>query len=320
MASLVRDPDNIRIAMVGTVPENAHPYSWSAVINGFNDKRIDECPAAVVPQYLKEQPRSRIGIPGVKVTHIWGDDHQMAEHIAQTSLIPNVVDNPEDVIGQVDAVIIPTDIGYEHLERARPFIEAGVPVFIDKPLTDREDHLSQFVEWHASGKAILSSSVMRYAREFSEAWRKSSEVGVLRLVTMTMVKSWERYGIHAAEGVYPFLPSGGWISASNTGTEAANIVHLRHESRVDVVLAVIDDLDGAFGCLNLYGSLGTLGATFEDRFSPVKKQLESFVSYLRSGHPPFPFEQTIELMKIVIAGIRSRSEGGRAVNLKEIEG
>lgn len=319
MASLVKDPANIRLAMVGTVAENAHPYSWSAIFNGFDDERMAECPAPVVPQYLKAQPRARIGIPGVRVTHIWGDDQRLAQHIAQASLIPHVVDRPEDVIEEVDAVIIPTDIGAEHLERSRPFIDAGVPVFIDKPLTDRADHLSQFVKWQASGKAILSSSVMRYAEEFSEARRKSSEIGTPRLITMTMVKSWERYGIHAAEGVYPFLPAGGWLSAANTGTEAANIVHLRHRSGVDVVLAVIDDMDGAFGCLNLYGCNGTLAARFEDRFSPLKSQLESFVSYLRDGRPPFPFDETVELMKIVIAGIRSRDEGGRTVKLAEIE-
>ena len=71
-------------------------------------------------------------------------------------------------------------------------------------------------------------------------------VGQLRLMTITTPKSWERYGIHALEAVYPLLEPGGWISVANTGTEQANIVHARHASGVDVVLAAVADMYGAF--------------------------------------------------------------------------
>jgi len=37
IAMLVSNPDDIRIAMVGMVSENGHPYSWSAIINGEYD-------------------------------------------------------------------------------------------------------------------------------------------------------------------------------------------------------------------------------------------------------------------------------------------
>ena len=56
----------------------------------------------------------------------------------------HVVDAPEDVIGKVDAVIIATDRGDEHVWRAKPFVEAGLPVFVDKPLADNQDDLQQF--------------------------------------------------------------------------------------------------------------------------------------------------------------------------------
>ena len=43
-----------------------------------------------------------------------------------------------------------------------------------------------------------------------------------------------------------------------------------------------------------------------------------FVRWLRTGEEPFPFDETIELMKLLIAGLRSREEGGRRVYLDEI--
>jgi len=240
--------------------------------------------------------------------------------VAKATFIPNVVERSEDVIGQVDAVVIGTDKGYEHVDRARPFVKAGLPVFIDKPLCDREDHLRQFVTWQQEGKAILSTSAMRYAREFCAAkQRMVTEVGEPRLITTTTCKSWERYGIHALEGVYPLLPPGGWLSVANTGTEKANIVHVRHAAGVDVVLAAVDDMYGAFGKLGIYGTKGSLTTSFEDTFFCFKAQLLAFVEYLRTGELPFPFAETVELMKIIIAGIRSREQSGRTVPLNEIQ-
>ena len=316
--SLVKDPGNIRLAMLGMVDGNGHPYSWSAIVNGYDREAMAQCPYAVIAEYLGAQPPEAFGIEGARVTHVWCDDPADARAVARASLVPNVVADPCEVIGEVDAVIIPTDRGGEHLERARPFIEAGLPVFIDKPMTDREDHLRQFVRWQREGRPILSTSCMRYAHEFAECRARIDELGELRLITMTTAKSWERYGIHALEGVYPFLAPGGWSWVANTGTEEANIVHVGHRDGVDVVLAAVTDMYGAFGCLGLYGTKGSLAMKFSDTFSAFKAQLVAFVSYLKTERLPFPFEQTVELMKIIIAGIRSREASGRKVMLDEI--
>jgi hypothetical protein len=214
-------------------------------------------------------------------------------------------------------VIIPTDRGEEHLERARMFAEAGLPLFIDKPLADNEADLREFVRWAAGGRAILSSSCMRYAKEFLPYRESTRELGIVRFATVTTPKSWERYGIHALEGAYPVLGPG-FISARNSGTAERNIVHFRHRSGADLVAAAIADMSASFGVLGLFGTQGHVTVSFGDTFYAFKKQLEAFVSYLRTGVPPFPFSQTEELMKMVIAGIRSRDEGGREVRLDEI--
>ena len=311
---LVADPTDIRLGIAGMVAENDHPYSWSAILNGYDPEGLADCPNAIIRGYLTAQPKPDFGIPGARVSHIWCDDPENARRVSRASLIPKVVRSPEELIGQVDAVLIPTDVGGEHLERARPFIENDVPVFIDKPLTDREDHLRCFVDWQSAGKALMSSSCMRYAREFAELRKRRDEVGKLRLLTVTMCKSWERYGIHALEAVYPFLPPHGWGSVVNTGSEDFNIVHLRHASGVTVVAAVIDDLYGAMGCVSLYGTAGALSARFADSFYAFKAQLAAFVQYLRTGVPPFPFDETIELISMVLAAKSSReSQGKRSV-------
>jgi len=308
----------IRLAMLGMVDGNGHPYSWSAMFNGYNPDVMRYCPYVGIPEYLDKEPKDTLQIQGARVTHIWTDDPADAAHVARASLIPNVVERAEDVIGHVDAVIVSTDKGHEHVERCRPFVEAGLPIFVDKPLTDNEPDLVQFEEWVRAGKRIMSSSCMRYAKEFWPYRTSTHELGRIRYATITTPKSWERYGIHALEGVYPILGPG-FVSARNTGTEDRNIVHLKHESGADVVIAAIGDMYGAFGVLTLGGTSGHAAVGFGDTFYAFKAQLLAFVEYLQTGQRPFPFSETVELMKIIIAGIRSREQGGREVFLSEIE-
>ena len=316
---LVKNPQRIRLAMLGMVAGNGHPYSWSAIINGRYDAAVmAECGYPVIPHYLGAQPPKALGIDGVEVTHVWCDDPSDARKVAAACYIPNVVEAPEDVIGEVDAVVIATDIGSEHVDRARPFIEAGIPMFIDKPLCDTAVDLKQFMTWQEEGRAFLSSSCMRYAREFTELQERMTGVGDARLITITMAKSWERYGIHALEAVYPMLEAGGYTSVTHSGDERSNLMHLSHASGVDTVLAVIDDLYGAFGHVQVYGTAGADAAKFEDTFTAFKAQLEAFIGYLRTGQPPFPFSETVEQMKIIIAGLQSRAQDGRTIMLDEI--
>ena len=102
----------IRLAMLGMVEGNGHPYSWSAIINGYDKDEMAKCPYSAIPQYLGAQPDENLGVQGAKVTHIWTDNIEDAKKVAKATRIDNVVAKPQDVLGEVDAIIIPTDKGY----------------------------------------------------------------------------------------------------------------------------------------------------------------------------------------------------------------
>ncbi len=309
----------LRLAMLGMVDGNGHPYSWSAIFNGYDKTAMAECPYAAIPAYLGREPESALGIPGARVTHVWTDDPADAPKVARAARIPHVVDRPESVIGQVDAVIVATDKGHEHVARCRPFIEAGLPVFVDKPMTDNAADLRTLIDWERQGAALMSSSCMRYAKEFMPYRCSTHELGELRFASITTPKSWERYGIHALEGLYPILGPG-FETVRNTGTPDRNVVHLTHRRGVDAVVIANTDMYGAFGLLQLCGTAGHVQVAFGDTFFAFKSQLEAFVSYLRTGRRPFPFTETVELIALVIAGILSRNQGGIPVAVKEVGG
>lgn len=306
------EKEAISLAMLGMVEGNGHPYSWSAIFNGYDPHEMKKCPYPAIPDYLDMEDPATLQIPNCKVTHIWCDDKKDAEQVAQASRIERVVDTPEEVIGHVDAVIVATDRGEEHVRRARPFIEAGLPVFIDKPLADNQADLQQFIDWVDQDRPILSSSCMRYAKEFIP-WRTTmSSLGKIRFATVTTPKSWERYGIHALEAIYPIVGPG-FISVQNVGDIDQNLVVLEHRSGAKIVIAAMQDLYGSFGKLQLAGTKKSVFAEFEDTFYAFKHQLMAFIDYLRTGQRPFPFAETVELMRILIAGIESRETGQKVI-------
>lgn len=307
----------IRLAMLGMIEGNGHPYSWSAIVNGYHPAEMAKCPYPAIPNYLGAQPLDWVRIPGARVTHVWTDDPADAPKVAAASRIEHVVSRPEEVIGQVDAVIIATDDGNDHVRRAKPFVEAGLPVFVDKPLAIKLSDLRQFIRWQRGGARILSNSGMRYAPEIRELAGRSAESGEARWITSFTCKTWERYGIHALEAVQP-LVGPGFESVQTNARDGSDVVHAVHRSGVQLTLAAIHDAYGSFGAVHLYGTKGQIAVTLRDTYHAFRAQLVAFIDFLRTGQRPYPFDETIELMAVLVAGIRSREQGGRLVELEEI--
>ena len=341
--------------MLGMIPGNGHPYSWSAIINGYDPNAMAACPYPVIKHYLGVQPAGSVRIPGAQVTHLWTDDPNEAAGVAAASLIPHIVRRPEDVIGHVDAVFIATDDGFDHVRRARPFVEAGLPVFVDKPLALTLDDLRTFIAWEKAGARILSSSGLRYAPELTPYLAGTSHpaLGDLRWISAVSTKSWERYGIHLLEPVArvlgpgfvsvrletpvagvadpghqdrpyvrPGLSEAGTISDPASARPATSaiieVAHLVHRSGVQVSIPVISDGGATFGTMHLCGTAGQATVRFTDTYTSFRRQLVSFIDFVRSGQAPYPFAETVEYMAVLIAGLRSRSEGSRRVPIAEI--
>jgi CheY-like chemotaxis protein len=71
---------------------------------------------------------------GLTITHVWDKDRGEAEKFARLFNVPHVVDKYDGMVGQVDAVI---QSGYKGSfwasELVRPYMDAGIPVYIDRP-------------------------------------------------------------------------------------------------------------------------------------------------------------------------------------------
>ena len=303
----------LKLAFIGTNEGNGHIFSWSAIVNGrYNPELMKCCGYPVIVDYLSKQPSENLGIPDTKVTHVWTQDRKTAEMVSKTCYIEHVIEKPEQAIGHVDGAVITTDIASTHIPLAKPFIEEGIPVFIDKPLADSAEDLKIFYRWQQMGRPIMSCSSMRYAKEISSI--NLSDEKIL-FVSGIMSKTWERYGVHAVEGLYA-IAGGNIESVLNIGDEKLNLVHLEFSSGLKAFLQVVYS-SRIFGRYDIFCENNTLTIETKDYFYMFKKQLEEIVMFVKTQRLPFPFSQTTEIIKVVIAGIKSR-EKKEKVYLREI--
>jgi hypothetical protein len=110
----------------------------------------------------------------------------------------------------------------------------------------------------------------------------------------------------------------GFVSAQTQAQAGSDLVHLVHASGVQITLAAMHDAYGSFGSVHLYGTKGQLPLRLTDTYHAFRGQLVAFVDMLHTGSAPFEFSQTVELMAIIIAGIRSRENGGAKILIQDI--
>ena len=110
----------IRIGIIGA--ENSHTIAYGKTFN--IEKRF----------------------PGIEVKYVWGETEAFARNAVEKGGIPNRVKDPREMLGKIDALIVDHRHAKYHLPAALPFVEAGVPTFVDKPFCYRVDEGKAFLE------------------------------------------------------------------------------------------------------------------------------------------------------------------------------
>src|SRR5690554_6104945 len=110
----------IKIGMIGMNNGNAHPISWTSIINGvFDEQMISKIGYPAISAYLTAN-RDTIGVGGASVSHLWTQDIDLSKQIASCCGIEHCCKSLEDMVGAVDAVIIARDDAEQHRELAEP--------------------------------------------------------------------------------------------------------------------------------------------------------------------------------------------------------
>jgi predicted dehydrogenase len=299
----------IRLGMIGLSEGNGHPYSWSAIVNGdYNDTLMADCGYPVIPAYLAAN-RDTLGIDGAQVTHIWTQDRAISEHVAGASHIDHVVDDLEDLIGAVDAVLLARDDPENHAAMAKPFLDAGVPIFIDKPLAFSREDLAYFDEQQAKGKFLMSSSALRYSAGVQGGRVGLADIGPVQLAVAVGKKDLRKYAIHYLEGMFSLLGDPEAKTVRHVGESGKDILLVEFACGATATVHVYQDIAPG-GELNIYGRDGSLQVSHGGTYPAFRNSLVEAIRSFRAGRPRLDFSVTRNVIGTLIAARESLEQGG----------
>ena len=294
----------IRLGLIGISKGNGHPYSWAAIINGYEKKLMADCGFPVIPKYLSEHKFPEESIKSMKVTHLWSQDLITSQKIAKTTFIPNILKNYQDMIGHVDGILLARDDAENHLNFAKPFLQAGLPVFIDKPLAYNVEEAKRIFSLQKREDQIFSCSAFKYALEVESLKSRIGNIGKIKLIKATVPKDWKKYSIHAINPLFSLFPN--LISISK------NVVW-KSQDRVTLIAELADGIElqiqSLGDCiapvsLNIFGENGNQNILIKDTFYAFKKSLMKFEECILTKKSDTKPEELFKIIKLIELGIK----------------
>lgn len=298
----------LRLGIIGLSEGNGHPYSWSAIFNGYQAKLMADCGYPVIPDYLTRQSWPDACIPHVKVTHIWTQDIALSHKIAKAAYIDHVAENINDLIGVVDAVLLARDDAEYHLEMAAPFLEAGLPIYIDKPICLTLSDLNKFYALQQYPGQIFSCSALRYADELVLSDQQKNKIGKLRYIQAITPKDWNRYSIHVIDPLLNMIGDQGKLVFSQRYAQGDICsTHYTWASGLQASVTSVGKLSIPIS-FRLIGEKGVEDLVFNDTFTAFKTALNHFVEGVFHKHECISYESTYKRVDMIERGRQCESE------------
>jgi hypothetical protein len=299
----------IRLGIIGFSEGNGHPFSFAALVNGYDDEAFAGAGWAVIHRYLQERHPSEFATRNARVVAAWMPSAEMCQTLCAATRIEHMCSSLEEMHRlDLDGVLILRDDAQSHRDIAEPFLRRGVPTFIDKPLTLNMSDLGWFQPYLESG-LLMSTAGLRYARELDALRARTSEYGQVQLVRATVMLDWERYGIHMVEAAFGVLRR---TPVAVEGASGPDRVGIRLDDGTIVEIACLGKVPKLFR-FELFGTAGHFTADLHDNFTAFSRVIGDFVRQVETRVPSIAPEETVSVIKTMIAGRLAMGHGARVV-------
>jgi predicted dehydrogenase len=250
------------------------------------------------------------------------DQDRIAEYLTKAQAAGvTLVERPEHLLGQVDAVLVESNEGAVHRERATPFLEAGLPVFVDKPLASTAVDARALVELAARrGVPFLSASSLRFALEVQAVRQGRPDIGELTGADVHAPATLHQYnpgllhyGVHGVEMLYALLGTGCQEVTCSFHEDGEVVTGRWSDGRIGVMRGLRRGARG-YG-FTAYGENGIHHSVVGFDFL-YRELLKVVVPVLAGGPWPVSAEELVEVVAFMEAALASREQGGRPVALE----
>jgi predicted dehydrogenase len=255
---------------------------------------------------IPDPANGKYAFPGFRAAGIYGTDAARTKQVAADGMIPKIYEDHLDMIGKVDAVMVVLRRGSMHAQYSLPFINAGVPTWIDKPFTEKNSDALMILESaYKHNTLVMGGSTTKYVNDVI-AIRTSvndGSIGKIRGGSISFPATLSNdyggiyfYGSHLVEmtleifGYYP----GSVIASEKNGTVTAIVKYADYQ----VTMYFIPELNEYYSVL--YG----------DKATAVRKidingcycfGIEKFAEMINKKQLPSPLEDLCQAVAVMNA-------------------
>ena len=216
----------------------------------------------------------------------------------------------------VDAIMLESVDGRPKVRQAIPVIDAGLPLYIDKPMAGSlADVLFIFDYAKNKGVPIFSSSSLRYGKA-TQAARAGALGKIMHAETFSPASIEVRhpdlfwYGVHGCESLFTVMGPG------------CETVHRRStaDGKIEVIGKWKGGRTGIFREGKGYGghAKGTKGEGEVGKYDGYAPLVVEVVRMFQTGNVPVDPQETIEVFAFMEAADESKRQEGKLVKLADI--
>ncbi len=250
----------------------------------------------------------------IEFVGVFSDDREAAEKLSREFGVP-VADDYSAFVGQIDGLLITARHGDNHYKYAKPYIESGIPMFIDKPITISEtDAITFMKELEANHVRITGGSSLKHAsmvQELAQGVKENKYGKIAGGFVRAPIVSDSVYG-----GIYFYMQHGVQMMTEIFGDDAVSV----QASRVgDTTTVVVHYPDYSMTILYaekshtyygvVVGGSDTYGGKVTVDGQCFEKEFAEFYTLLTGGEAKQTYDEFIVPVFIMNAIERSLASG-----------
>jgi predicted dehydrogenase/glucose/arabinose dehydrogenase len=277
---------------------------------------------------LLNDPKATADIAGFRVVAVYPKGSPDIE--SSTSRVPKyieemkkldvkIVNDLDELVGQVDAILLETNDGRPHLEQIIPALKAGLPVFVDKPIAGSvTDAVAMFELGRHFKTPLFCSSSLRFS-EGPQALRAGSIGKILGCSTYSPCSLeathpdlfW--YGIHGVEMLFTVMGTGCESVTRASSTDFELVTGSWNDGRIGTFRGIRSGKSGYGG--TAFGEKGIVPVGQYNGYRPLVVEI---VKFFKTREVPVTPEETLEVYAFMEAADESKRQNGAPVTIESV--
>ncbi|HUU30113.1 MAG TPA: Gfo/Idh/MocA family oxidoreductase [archaeon] len=304
------------LALVGL--NNSHPFIFGGLINGGVRKKFVRYAPAWTHKLFPDRDWEGEYSENWLFTKAWSRNPRFARNVGEAVKVNELAESLEEAVEGTSSAFVCDMWGEYHKEQALAFLEKGKSVFVDKPLAESVSDARVMIEAaRKNGAALSTCSSLRFDPELQRLKKSLSvEIGKPSIITVCCpcYQDLARYTVHGIEVMLEITDGAKIASVRNIGPSQRR--HLMLLEFADGTCGVIHSWEGHAYSVTVTAAKGqevvVLGS-----WEGFKHMVAAILASFESGEPVVPYDEALEVVRVIEAAVASQAADGKTVELEE---